>query len=394
MENYKKLIQDYILAKYLEGRKTIKASEIGKLLRCDYSGDNALFLSYQTRADINNALTQLQKEHYVTLKVIKNPSILIYNLILISESMDKLCSSSGFIPKHQAEEKIINMLKETQYTKITSYIDALIYSPFSVHSIFQYKNGQFTDIDMSDGLNALKGAEYLLSKDPSDIQMVRNVSKKLFNNSKRFQNIENKILTVLMNSTPSGIQEASPGKKLYEYFGVVNNPFFIEFHGKFRIEMNIYDNEWFTLNSLDKQLLDQIADIQGNIITIENRTTYFDYHNDHDLVIYTGGFPSSVITDFLHKIAMRHPEKSFYHWSDIDGGGFYIFSYLQKNVTASYRPMNMDIKSLDRYRKYCEPLTVEDKKRISRFLQDTFFAETAKYMIKNNIKLEQEAFYT
>lgn len=394
MDSYKNAIIKYLIAKHLEGRKTIKANELNELLGFDYSGDNALFLSYKIREDINRTLQQLQEDNLVVLKIVKNPSILIYNLVLVPDSIDRLCESAGFVPKEKAENAVRNALSQARYTKINQYVDTLRQNPFSAHSIFQYKNGKISDMDIKDGLDALKAAEYIMSKDITDVQMVRNVSKQLFNNSKRFQNIENKILTVLNNVVDDETKESVQGKKIYEYFGVVNNPFFIEFRGKFTLRQNTYNNEWFALNSLNKELLEQITNIKGNIITIENRTTYFDYQkNKDDLVVYTGGFLSPVLTKFLHDIAVKYPDKSFYHWSDIDGGGFYIFSYLHKHVTESYRPINMDIKALTDYKEFCEPLTAEDRKRISRFLSDPFFSKTAQYMLDNNVKLEQEAFY-
>jgi hypothetical protein len=51
------------------------------------------------------------------------------------------------------------------------------------------------------------------------------------------------------------------------------------------------------------------------------------------LVVYTGGFASAGVVDFLSKVLRAVPSDiPFLHWSDIDAGGLRIFRYLEDNL--------------------------------------------------------------
>lgn len=78
------------------------------------------------------------------------------------------------------------------------------------------------------------------------------------------------------------------------------------------------------------------------VLTIENLAS-FNRHaaeiHDSGLVIYTAGFPSPGVGEFLRKLDARLPESiPFFHWGDLDEGGLKIFAYVQTFLCRTLRP--------------------------------------------------------
>ena len=88
------------------------------------------------------------------------------------------------------------------------------------------------------------------------------------------------------------------------------------------------------------------------------------------------------------------PNITYYHYGDIDAGGFYILNHLRKKTGIKFNSFMMGIDELERFRDNCKKLTESDRKRLSLMLENAEFnefKETITYMLNNNIKLEQEA---
>ncbi len=139
------------------------------------------------------------------------------------------------------------------------------------------------------------------------------------------------------------------------------------------------------------------------IITVENLTSFHGKSfKDGDVCIYLGGYHNKVKREFLKMIYDSNKTQDYYHFGDIDAGGFYIYEHLRRQTGISFKTMKMNREMLDKYKNYTKKLTVNDKQRI-RALYDKYktgeivnqeseeIKETLKYMLDNEIKLEQEA---
>ena len=81
-----------------------------------------------------------------------------------------------------------------------------------------------------------------------------------------------------------------------------------------------------------------------------------------------------------------------YGCRDIDAGGFYILEHLINKTGIDFKPYNMDIHVLEKYKKYWIPLTENDKTRLKIFLsKNSDYNEVIEFMLCNNCKLEQES---
>jgi hypothetical protein len=84
----------------------------------------------------------------------------------------------------------------------------------------------------------------------------------------------------------------------------------------------------------------------------------------------------------------------WYHWGDIDYGGFSMLARLRREIRADVRPCRMDQGELAKYAALTLPVTESyaDKLRsltTAKELADCF--SCINYMIGNRVRLEQEA---
>lgn len=136
----------------------------------------------------------------------------------------------------------------------------------------------------------------------------------------------------------------------------------------------------------------------NKIIFIENKANYIDYiYNkkaEDEFVIYHGGMYSPTKGEFFKKIYEVSDNAEFYHWSDIDIGGFKIFARLRK-IIPELRPYKMDIQAFNSKQAYWKEMKKEYIEKLSKLRDDSefeIFKGLIDEMLKNGTKLEQEAF--
>jgi hypothetical protein len=87
------------------------------------------------------------------------------------------------------------------------------------------------------------------------------------------------------------------------------------------------------------------------LLTVENKASFHRHVRevqDSGAAIYLGGFPSSAVSAFLHKLLLAAPSGTpFFHWGDIDEGGLKIFRRLECTMPVQPWPHLMDTALLD-----------------------------------------------
>lgn len=135
--------------------------------------------------------------------------------------------------------------------------------------------------------------------------------------------------------------------------------------------------------------IDKVKIVGRAVITIENLTSFHTTGCSDIFVIYLGGFHNSIRREFIKKIYQQNPEVLYYHFGDIDAGGFYILEHLKRQTGIEFQPYKMDLETLKEYQEYSKRLTDHDRDRLMK-LRDSQYQEVISYMLKNNCKLEQE----
>lgn len=228
--------------------------------------------------------------------------------------------------------------------------------------------------------------------------LLRDFSTKVFNDSKY---LENNLSTIRKYYNLIDLDSDSD-EVFLEKKHIYKNPISVVIKGDAVIKVNnqiINLKEFGSPLHLYKCAIDNISflEISSNkVVTIENKTTFFDY-TEEGLIIYLAGFPNSMKIDLLKKIAIDLPNTNFYHFGDIDLGGFRIYNYLCEQTGIDFNTKYMDINTLIKY-----------KSKLTRIKDDTYFqnleslkqlkyvskySDVVNYMIENRVVLEQEILY-
>ena len=89
-----------------------------------------------------------------------------------------------------------------------------------------------------------------------------------------------------------------------------------------------------------------------------------------------------------------NPTLTFYHFGDIDAGGFYILNHLKEKTGINFIPFKMNEEILLNNLSLAKELTKNDIRRLNIMKDDrkfNEFKELIEVMLKENKKLEQEA---
>lgn len=109
--------------------------------------------------------------------------------------------------------------------------------------------------------------------------------------------------------------------------------------------------------------------------------------------MYLGGFANHHQERFIKKVAECVNGKiEFYHFGDIDVGGFKIYQDLVKSTGVPFVLYKMGIKELEdkRFDSCLSPLTDRDIMNAQSLLSEPEYKEVVAYMLEKNVKLEQE----
>ena len=113
-----------------------------------------------------------------------------------------------------------------------------------------------------------------------------------------------------------------------------------------------------------------------------------------EFVVYHGGMYGEIKGQFFKKLYESVKECEFYHWSDIDIGGFKIFVRLRK-IIPNLKPYLMDKEAFYSKKQYWKEMSKEYREKLEKLKEKeeySYFCDVIEEMLKNNSKLEQEAF--
>ena len=269
----------------------------------------------------------------------------------------------------------------------------------------------------SDDLSFMKDIlECLVYMEHNEEEVLERIlSVKLYGDSKCFEKrVRGKVLSILRDIKKQNNDEVDNDEELLSEKGIVKWPEIIEFTGA--INVTLLDESRIEYSGhrfgayINSKTIKAIKDIElekvQKVIFIENKANYVWYVENRkmvdEVVIYHGGCYSPIKGKWFQKI-YEAGEKSiqtinYYHWSDIDIGGFRIFTRLKNTIIPRLLPYHMDASTLLKYRN--RALTIEDKnyeKVLGNMLRDIMYQEfwpVIQEMLRYNIRLEQENLIT
>lgn len=399
MKNYRLFILENLIDKYekstlYQGNNKQKVSISFKFNRKnipEYFDE----VNYQYKEEIHEVVSNLYLNGYVNIEWQKYEEGNI--LKQVSLNLDKVTEIYKLLNRKEKSVKENEVIIEL--SKYLNRDDFL--ALFAEDMIKKLKEGKsianYFDIN---NLPQIKDILYSINR---ILKQKEEISKRvfsivLFNDSKYFSLLENKIINIMRNYG-NYIDE----ENILAEENIVNNPGYVYLKGKgvFKCDETIINLE--KLNgeiALSSNIIKTIEVKELNVkkvITIENLTSFHTYNKKDELIIYLGGFHNNLRGEFLLKLYNYNKNNSFYHWSDIDLGGFRIFQNLIAKTKIPFNPYNMNKDILIKYQKYAMKISnknyLESLKDLLSNEDYSIFHDVIAYMIENKIRLEQEIIY-
>lgn len=341
---------------------------------------------YVFETEYNNLVKKLVDLGFINYKKEKNREE-------ISLRVDYLNEIYSFLKRENLNDTYSNLVSALINLKLTSNLSINIKENFL--NILNKRNNFTSHFkDKGEMINLIKGVEEI-SLNEEEI-LLRNFSKKVFGNSKYLEKNQNKFVNLF---NEFGEEEYSSFDEILEEHHIYKNERYTFIKGDivFKINnqiINLKDLGFeFSLNSKEIEEMEILSIGNEKVITIENLTTFNYFSNDEYLKIYLSGFHNKDKENIINKIN-EFKKMKWFHFGDIDAGGFKIYLNLISKTGIDFSLYLMNKNVLEKHKESCEFLTKNDVKALNNLLSacdNKEIKETIEYMLKENIKLEQEA---
>lgn len=376
-----KLIDKYENSKsFLESNKVKQSFTLSIKKEFPKYTDHAEFEVYE---QINEAIEHLIRETIITAKKERNGS---YSKIeLCTERLETIYGLLKRIPKKNINKNLKEVLE--QYIKSDNRI-LYNYAKEQLENMQLNKKVKYFEEDIEAYKKLIAVVEEVF-KIEQEI-FIRDFSINFFKDSKEFEKIEGKVKSLIYEYGDFPEKDS-----ILEELNIIKTPTYVSVKGSGILQIGA---QFIDLSKISGDIaLSSItlADIKGiqvignKVVTIENLTSFHTFNDQEALVIYLGGFHNSIRRKFLKQIHQDNPDSAYFHFGDIDAGGFYIFEHLRKMTGIPFETYAMNITTLLKYKDYWKELTANDKIRLSK-LNGMEYKEVILFMLENNCKLEQE----
>lgn len=392
-KEYKKEIIDGLLKKYniryaknitTNRRIILKPTEVYK----DYAKNNA---DISEKQGINEAVSVLTDMGFITADYLKFSDD-IEKIYLSEEKLDAiyeyLKEEYSVIPQSIISKRVHEIVEKYICTGeiVNKYCESILAQIEDPRCILVPEQIE-ANLKMFSFLE--KNKEHLY---------VREASVLVYGDSKWFENNNyEEVCTFMRIATGRIREEGERNDAILSFFYVTPAEQEIFIKGNWRIEWEQYalDTSKFqggvAIASSDVQSIKNVRVNSESVMTIENKTS-FQRLKDGDLaMMYLGGFANRYQIEFLKKVISDNPNVRYYHFGDIDVGGFLIHKHLCRETAKKFELYCMGIQQLCdmRFRHCLRELKDNDMSRIGALMDEPYY-DVIKYMQEHNVKLEQE----
>lgn len=308
------------------------------------------------------------------------------------EKIEEIYRYVGRTPKRSSEDETIILLQKYQKYDacVTKFFASYLLERLERHQSVK----EYIDITKHQETEAFLQACVYVEQNKKPCY-IREFSIEHFRDSKYFEQIEGR-LTKVFRRFSQDYADMNTSEILAEY-GIYKTPNYVYFKGEASIAIGETKVDLSVLThgiglAGDDLLHVQFSDLSKvkKVITVENLTSFFSIKEDESLIIYLGGYHNEVRRALL-KIIYRYLPKALYlHFGDIDAGGFSILLDLRKKTGIPFSSYHMDLDTLKKYSQFGKKITESDRTRLNKLLENEEFEDVIRYMLKNDIKLEQE----
>ncbi|ABR48312.1 conserved hypothetical protein [Alkaliphilus metalliredigens QYMF] len=397
MKNYKKMILNHLVDKYeksslYRGDNKVNVT-IGMTINKKNLSDYFNEWDYTLKKEINEQALSLQEEALIEIQWKKfQEGNILDKLKLNIESLDRVYEVLKRQPKSQLENDVGTIVMG--YCDRTDWLGDFARDMkeklVQKGSIKKYLDIE-DRVEVKDVFMALDQIRAQTDEIPKRVFSIR-----VFSDSKRFERVESKVVRIMRDYGPYEVDMDILAEE-----NIIQNPSYVFLKGKAVLLCN---EETINLEKVDGEiglgagLIDNLSfkTIDAKrVLTIENLTTFHCYEPKDELVIYLGGYHNATRRRLLKKIHGFNPDLAFYHWGDIDLGGFRILNHLRNKTGINVKSYRMDRETLEMYKNHTKKIKSEQYSgELTKLLENEEyieFHEVIRYMIENNMILEQEA---
>lgn len=323
---------------------------------------------------------------------------LIQKVRLITDHIEEAYRYVGRKPKRVLEEENTVLLKK--YIDLKSSVEAetpitVAFVKFLLERIENHHTvKEYIDLENMKETDMFLQACVLVEQNKKPCY-IREFSIVHFQDSKYFEQIEGRVAKIFRQFSRE--HEDMDTLEILAEYGIYRTPNYVYFKGDARISIGE--------EIVDLSLLKQGIGVSGEdmmsiqfsdlgrikkVITIENLTSFFRYWEENSLIIYLGGYHNSIRRNLLKMVYEAIPDAKYYHFGDIDAGGFSILLDLRNKTGIPFLSYHMDLDTLKQYSRYGKNLKESDRKRLEKMCNNEEFSEVISFMLEEDIKLEQE----
>lgn len=386
MKNYKKKIINTLLDKFESSKSfngtNTKAQSFSLKLNKEFPeyADDANIALIHT---IDECISELAAEGLIIIR--KNKHGINDTVILNTDRLDDCYKNVNRVDKKDLNASLSKLLcAYRDGNRILQSFCTCQLERIAANKPVRHFNGSLEEYE-----TVLKALRFILDVPTETYQ--RDYSMRVFGDSKTFERIRNTVISILFDYGDFPERET-----VLEDLNIVKNPGHVFFKGSAVISVGGQTIDLSKIDgdiALSSSLLPCVDDINVtgiSVVTIENLTTFNSYKPVNELVIYLGGYHNTARRRFIRLLYEKNSNAEYYHYGDIDAGGFYILMHLRAKTGVDFKPINMDINTLKQNKEFTKKLTENDRKRLEKLLGSEFH-DIAAYMLENNCKLEQEA---
>ena len=315
----------------------------------------------------------------------------------------------GCVPARQKSDVLFEMIRKYHSELAAKTSTAVFLETYMEKLKASQRIGKFFTDDEKMNEDILKCLVYM--ENNREEQMERLMSSGLYGDSKRFeQSVKPKVLSILRHIKKQNGEDVPAVEEILLEKGIVRWPEIMEFSGGISvclrdgevIDYRLQKYGAYINSETVKHAIEVRMEGIRKVTFIENKANYIWYlaheKKTDELAVFHGGCYSPIKGRWfrlLYEGGKGQKEKpQYFHWSDIDIGGFRIFHRLQKSMIPELQPYKMDEGTLEIYRNDAMKIQTDSYLENLRALLENpeyaCFHGVIKKMIKYGIRLEQE----
>ena len=325
---------------------------------------------------------------------------ILQKIVLCDEKVDEIYRHLGRVPEKQMQQAQLAVLQELK-TECSTPV-ARNFICWLMKRLEQGKTvKEYLNLDDTEGSRRLIRAIHRIETNQKEIY-IREFSVQCFGDSKELEK-KSGLIGKIFRRFSDDMEDMDNDVILAEY-GIYRTPNYVYVKGSGRLRIGTPEAYDIDLRSLRQGIGLSGEDLDGlewkvdvsvkRIITIENLTTFFRWEEPDSVLIYLGGYHNAGRRKFLQKLYQVFPEAEYFHFGDIDVGGFEIYEDLCRRTGIPFDTYKMGISELEQYEQYTRELTENDRKRMDSLLNDEAYENVwpiLRYMKEHGKKLEQES---